>query len=198
MHNPTLSDEHELLLKLRSGDIRAFNTIYDMYADTLVDKLHRLIKIESIVEELHQDTFLRLWNIREKIDPDTNLRAYLFTIARNLTIDFYRKAAKNKKLEEQLALHVQLSYDHIEPLLNSKETGHILERLVSLLPPQRQKVFRMIKFQGMSYEEAAIYFGVSISTIKDHMAKSTDFLKKQLIENHPYITLSVIAYYILH
>lgn len=191
-------DERELLLRLRDGDHIAFRTIYDVYADVLIYKLHKLIKIDTAVEELHQDTFMRLWNARAHLDENTNLKAYLFTIARNLAIDFYRKAAKDKVLERQLALHIQLSYDHIEPLLQNKETRQLLDELIAQLPPQRQKVFRMIKVEGRSYEEASQHFGVSMSTIKDHMAKSSQFLKQQLSQNYPHITFALLAYLIFN
>ena len=186
-------DEKELLQKLREGEPWALGRVYDSYADTLAYKLHKLIKIDAVVEELHQDVFLRLWNGRRSLTDDINLRAYLFTIAKNLSIDFYRKASKDKELERQLALHLHQSYDHIEPLLNAKETSAILEQLISLLPPQRQRVFRLIKLEGKSYEEASLYFGVSMSTIKDHMAKSSDFLRGELSKKYPHILFGIAA-----
>ncbi|TDQ79254.1 RNA polymerase sigma factor [Sphingobacterium yanglingense] len=192
------TDEEELLNQLRQGDHAAFRAIYDLYADTLVYKLHKLIKIDTIVEELHQDTFMRLWNAREQLQENTQLKAFLFTIARNLAIDFYRKAAKDKELQRNLALHIQLDYDHIEPLLQQKETLLLLEELISKLPPQRQKIFRLIKMEGKSYEEAARHFDVSMSTIKDHMARSSQFLKQQLAQNYPHITFSLLAYIIFN
>lgn len=191
------TDERELLQKLRDGDSSAFEQVYNLYAGPLAYKIHKLIKIQAVVEELHQDSFLRLWNSRKSLTEGTNLKAYLFTIAQNLSIDFYRKASKDKELEKQLAVHINLSYDHIEPLLSYKETSTILEQLISLLPPQRQKVFRLIKLEGKSYEEASVYFGVSISTIKDHMAKSSDFLKGKLSENYPHLLFTIASYIIL-
>jgi len=188
--------EKELLQKLRQGDSSALGQVYDLYADILAYKLHKLVKIDAVVEELHQDVFLRLWNGRNNLTEETNLKAYLFTIAKNLSIDFYRKASKDKELERQLALHLHLSYDHIEPLLDSKETSAILEQLMSLLPPQRQRVFRLIKLEGKSYEEASLYFGVSMSTIKDHMAKSSDFLRGELSKKYPHIIFGIAAYLI--
>lgn len=193
MKTLSVIDEKELLQKLRAGDSWALGQVYDLYADTLAYKLRKLIKIDAIVEELHQDVFLRLWNGRRNLTDDTNLKAYLFTIARNLSIDFYRKASKDKELERQLALHLHQSYDHIEPLLNAKETSAILEQLISQLPPQRQRVFRLIKLEGKSYEEASLYFDVSMSTIKDHMAKSSDFLRGELSKKYPHILFGVVA-----
>lgn len=199
MRNNTLddTDEVELLTRLRQGDQAAFRSIYELYADTLAYKLHKLVKIDAVVEELHQDSFMRLWNAREQLQENTNLKAFLFTIARNLSIDFYRKAAKDKQLHTQLALHIQLAYDHIEPLLQKKETLQLLEELIAKLPPQRQKIFRMIKIEGKSYEEASRHFEVSMSTIKDHMAKSSQFLKQQLSQNYSHIAFGLLACLIL-
>lgn len=194
MNVPREIDETELLRRLREGDRVAFQMVYDRYADLLAYKLHKLIKLDAAVEELHQDVFVRLWNARGQLDEDVNIKAYLYTIAKNLSIDFYRKAAKNKELERQLALHIQLSYDHIEPLLNSKETKEVLEKLIAQLPPQRQKVFRMVRIDGKTYEETSQHFGVSVSTVKDHMAKSTQFLKQQLVENYPHIAFGLMAF----
>lgn len=189
-------DDRELLLRLQNGDVIAFDIIYTHYADIIALRLHRLIKLPAIVEEIHQDVFIRLWNHRNNIDPNTVLRAYLFTIARNLAIDFYRKAARDKELESQLVDYVTHSYNHIDTLLNYKETKEIIESVISKLPPRRQQVFRMIKMEGKSYIEASQYFGVSMSTIKDHMEKSAEFLKHQLKQNYPHITFTISAYLI--
>ncbi|HEX7757159.1 MAG TPA: sigma-70 family RNA polymerase sigma factor [Niabella sp.] len=185
-------NESELLKRLREGDARAFEQVYQLYAAMLAYKLHKLVKIPAVVEELHQDIFLKLWNSRSNLAATTNLKAYLFTIARNTAIDFYRKASKDKELEKQLVYHMSKAYDHIEPLINSKETLAALDHLISLLPPQRQRVFRLIKLEGKSYEEASAFFGVSISTIKDHMAKSADFLKGQLSKKYPDLLFGLV------
>lgn len=190
-------DERDLLLAMQNGDTAAFDAIYAMYGEMLALRLHQLIKLPHIVEELHQDTFIRLWNHRNNLEVNTSIKAYLFTIARNLAIDFYRKAAKDKELESQLINQLTLSYNHIDALLNHKETKEIIEGMIAMLPPRRQAVFRMIKMEGKSYKEASSHFGVSMSTIKDHMEKSADFLKTQLRDNYPHITFFIFASLIL-
>ncbi|WP_176141079.1 RNA polymerase sigma factor [Sphingobacterium nematocida] len=191
MHCPI--DDTELVLGLKKGEPWAYEEVYDQYADTLTYKLYRLVKRTEIVEELLQDTFLKLWNGRKNLTNETNIKAYLLVIAKNLAIDFFHRASKDKELERQLLLHVRVSYDHIQPLLEEKETLEVLEKLISQLPPQRQRVFRLIKLEGKTYEEASQYFGVSISTIKDHMAKSAVFLRDEIAKNHPEILFSLLV-----
>lgn len=191
MEYPYYNDDAVLLARLRQGDHHAFEAIYNRYATILAYKLNKLLKIREVVQETHQDVFARLWDAREQIQPDTNLKAYLYTIARNLAIDFYRKAARQRELEVQLAQQVCLTYDHIEPLLSYHETTEILESLISMLPLQRQRVFRLIKQEGKTYEEASLQLGISINTVKDHMRKSTLFLKNQLTQHYPHITYAI-------
>lgn len=191
---PIYSDQ-ELLQRMQQGDALAFDLIYQRYAKKLLSKLYRLIKVETVIEEIHQDIFVRLWNARTNLTDDINLQAYLYTIARNLTINFYKKAARDKELDRQLELSMEIVYDHIEPLMDYKETAQILEQVISLLPPQRQKVFRMIKIEGKSYQETSEHFGVSLSTVKDHMAKSADFLKHHLKNNYSQVLIGIIASY---
>lgn len=193
MKTPSHSDDSDLLALMRMGDHHAFEVVYNRYATILAYKLTKLIKIRDVAQELHQEAFARLWDAREQIQPDTNLKAYLYTITRNLAIDFYRKAARRRELENQLAQHVSLSYDHIEPLLSLSETAGILEELIGMLPAQRQRIFRLVKQEGKTYEEASVLLGISINTVKDHMRKSTLFLKNQLTQNYPHITYGLLA-----
>lgn len=197
MTNPSCGGDVVLLTRMRAGDHLAFEAIYNRYADLLAYKLHKLLKIKDIVQEVHQDVFARLWDARHAIEPDTNIKAYLYTIARNLAVDFYRKAARERELESRLAQQVCVAYDHIEPLLSYHETREILETLIGMLPVQRQRVFRLIKQEGKSYEEASMQLGISINTVKDHMRKSTVFLKTQLTEHYPHITYFLAAAAIL-
>lgn len=169
-----------LLVTLQLGDVKAFDRIYEAYGRLMARKLHQLVRIPEQVEEIHQDVFTALWVQRESLEGVQSLKAYLFTIVRHKVIDFYRKASRDKALQKELVHWASFSYEHIEAVLEDKENAALLESLVAQLPPQRQKVFRMIKIEGKSYAEAAAYFEVSMSTIKDHMARSSEFFKQQL------------------
>lgn len=192
MYDLPLRNADDMLSSLRSGDIEAFNTLYSRYSEIIAYKLKRLIKLSSVVEEIHQDVFIKFWNHREQIEDGTNIEAYLNTIARNLVIDFYRKAARDKEIQQELISYFEDSYEHIESLLFEKENDELLNKIISKLPIQRQRVYRMIKIEGKSYAEAASYFNVSLSTIKDHMAKSSQFVKNTIIAKYPDLLIFLI------
>lgn len=176
-------DEKELLLQLRSGDQKAFNVLYQAYERKVYYNLKKLVHIPEIAAELHQDVFLKVWNKREYLDPDRSFEGFLVHITKNCAIDFYRKAARDKQLTDQLALQMTELHDPITDSIALKETNHALEKAISKLPPQRGLVFRRIKMEHESYENAAWHFGVSVGTIKDHMAKALQFVRTEVINS---------------
>lgn len=190
-------DEKALLQRLREGDYAAFDAIYQSYARLVAYKLHKLVKIPEIVEELHQDIFLKVWAQRQHLGNEVSFKPYLLRMAGNASIDFFRKAAKDRKLEEQLMAQLSELYDQFEERIDFSEADQTVRQVIAKLPPQRQKVFILCKLEGKSYEYAAEHFGVSLSTIKDHMAKSMQFLRQELIDKYPSIVLLLLATAIL-
>lgn len=188
--------EKELLSRLRSGDQSAFNVLYQAYERKVYYNLKKIVHIPEIAAELHQDVFLKVWNKREYLDIETPFEAFLLTIARNSAIDFYRKAARDKKLTDQLILLMTEVYDPIADIMALKETSSALETAISKLPPQRRLVFRRIKMENESYESTAKHFGVSIGTIKDHMAKAIHFLRTEISDSKlltfPVVIISMV------
>lgn len=172
--------EKDLLLKLRDSDYTAFNVLYDSYAQITLSRLRRLVQIPEVVEELHQDVFMKIWEERERLPENIPLQAIVFQKAKSLAYNFYRKAALDKELHDKLMSTSTELYNELEDYINFKETNALLNEVIARLPEQRQKVFTRIKIDGRSYEEAAEEFGISLSTVKDHMTRALKFLRNEL------------------
>ncbi|WP_316820383.1 RNA polymerase sigma factor [Pedobacter gandavensis] len=186
--------EKALLIKLKAGDQKAFNTLYQVYERKVYYNLRKLIHIPEIVGELHQDVFLKIWNKRIELNEELPFEGFLITISRNCAIDFYRKAARDKKLTDQLALMMTELHDPITDSIALKETSRALEAAIDKLPPQRALVFRKIKLDDQSYEHAAWHFGVSKGTIKDHMAKAMNFLRREISNSRIFFFIALIIF----
>lgn len=173
-------DEVQLLLRLRDGDDLAFGQIYDRYKARLGYSLLRLLKSEVLAEELLQDVFMKVWEHRAAIDPTRSFKAYLYRIAENMAYDFFRRAAREKEiLQEIIAANTEL-YTHVEESLLKKENIAFLERLLAQLPSQRKKIFVACKLEGKSYKEVAEEFGISTTTVNDHIQKAMECLKANI------------------
>ena len=176
----TTEQEREILLRMKQGDELAFEKIYRLYSPKLYGKLLRLLKSVPQTEEILQDVFLKIWEYRSFIDPEKSFNAFLFKIAENKAYDFFRKAARDKKLEAELIALSTINYIALEEFVADNEKLVLLENAISKLPPQRQQVFRLCKLEGKSYKEVSELLGISLSTISDHIVKATKSIREHL------------------
>lgn len=170
-------DEKLLLNRLKAGNVTAFSEIYAKYGCSLHRNILSLVKLRDEAEEIHQEVFVRLWKYRENIDADRPLQSYLVKIAKNLVVDYYKKAAKDRELQQKMALQLTMHVNDVEESMLRHELEMVMEQIISQLPPQRQRIYRYIKLEQNSYQDAADYFCTSLGTIKDHMAKAAKFVR---------------------
>src|SRR5689334_1426562 len=88
--------ELALVRRLRAGDLAAFDAIYDAYNPRLFSFLLRMTKNRAAAEDLLEDMWLRLVSHGETLAPDTRLGPWLFTVARNLMLSYYRSRSREK------------------------------------------------------------------------------------------------------
>ena len=175
--------ERRLLTELQNSNETAFGKLYTMYSPRLMGRLVNLVKSETIAADLLQETFVRLWNVRHTIDPDQSFRSYLFCIAENLVVDFFRKAARDIRLRNALFGKAVEEYVHVEEWICQKEQAALLQQAIEMLPAQRRQVFQLVKQECRSYAEVSQLLSISPSTISDHIVKATKFIRNILEGN---------------
>lgn len=186
-------NEIEVLIQLKAGNAEAFALIYDHYKYKITNNLLRLLRSEELAEEVLQELFVKIWDTRQQLDPEKSFRAYLFRIAENMVIDYYRKAARDKKVRDKLTGTGSELYSHIEETIFSRESALILQGAIDLLPPQRKHVFTLCKLEGRSYKEVSEMLGISHSTINDHLLKANKFLKQHLNSGSGTVTTVLVG-----
>ena len=88
--------------KLKRGSYEAFDTLYDMYADSLYGfaLLHTKSSVQA--EDIVQETFLKLWNMRASLSVEGSFKSMLFTIAKNHVIDVFRQQINRPDFEDYI------------------------------------------------------------------------------------------------
>ena len=170
-------DERDLLARLQEGDKNAFVAIYDRYKDALAMRLLYLLKSEALAEEALQDLFVKIWDRRATIEPDKSFKAYLFRIAESITYDIFRKASLQRNVFAKLMDANDGWYTHIEETIIHSENSQILDAMLQRLPSKRRKIFVACKLEGKGYKEVAQEYGISTTTVNDHIQKATQYLK---------------------
>lgn len=170
-----------LLCKLRDGDTLAFEEIYKMLAPQLYQRLLRLFKDTTTVEEIVQDTFLKLWEKRQKIDPEQGFKTYVYRIADHLAIDLFRKISRDKALQEELWASTVSFCLQTEETMIGKEQHQLVVQAIQRLSPKRRQVVLMCKLEGRSYQEVADAMGISVSTVSNQLVKAIKEIKRYVL-----------------
>ena len=188
-----------LLWQLKEGHEPAFNALYLAYSKPLYQKINRVVKDDSVADELLQDLFLKVWKMREDIRPEQSFVSFLHTVAKNLVYDYFRKISKDKRLHERLLVNAVDYYLQTEEALIGKETSDIIQQAISRLSESRRKVFILCKMEGKSYQEAADILGITVATVNSHMVSSIRSIKEYLHKNQEIgtiiITLALLSTY---
>lgn len=171
---------NKLIVKLSLGNVDAFTELYDVYSRQLYRNLYRLVKDEFVAEELLQDLFLKIWEHREKIDPEKSFKSFLYKVAENLVYTHYRKLAKDKRMVDKLTLVPNDFTPDPEEIMIRKEGHNLLRMAIENLSPQRKQIYTLCKLEGKSYDEVSTELGISPSTIQDHIVKGNKAVKKFL------------------
>lgn len=185
-------NETELLLRMRNGSHQAFRELYERYSGRIYGNILKLVKNKDAAQELLQEVFTKIWENRETITIKTSFSAYLFTVSKHMVYNFMRHLSVVRKAEADLSAAHEELYRHIEENLRYREIQEIIDRAIDALPPQRQRIYRMCKLDGKSYEEVSNALGISSSTVNDHIVKATRFVKQQLV-NSGHLTPVFIA-----
>jgi RNA polymerase sigma factor (sigma-70 family) len=173
--------ELELVRRLRAGDTAAFDVVYDEFNARLFNFLARLMRSRDRAEDLLEETWLRLVANAERLQPDTRLGPWLFTVARNLYVSYCR----SRMLEESYGADgidlwpATCSTSPFEQTAVNEFTGRVETALASL-PPMYREVLLLVAIEGLEPSEAAVVCGVSAATMRQRLKRARDLLARRL------------------
>lgn len=178
--NDTPYHDSDLLLKLAEGDENAFAALYARYKPALTAFIVTFVKSPEMAEDLSQEVFIKIWELRRQLSQVISFRAYLFTAARNHTLNILKKAAHEEMARAEIIRHIQQLRSEVEEELLSKEYEEHLSRILQELPAQSRRVFHLCREQYKSYSEVASMLGISRNAVKKHMVRSMKTLRESL------------------
>lgn len=171
----TVSDEKELLRKLRDGDENAFNQLYHSYARKLAGKLIYLLKSDELAQDVLQDVFLKIWSSREMIDAELSFSGLLHKMATNLSRNIVRKNLYDQSLRS--SIDPDPSYNPMDDADNTSQAKVLLDMALSKLTERQREIYILHKLDGRSYQEISEQLNISVSAINHHLQKANKQLK---------------------
>ena len=173
-----LNNDAALLELLRQGDAEAYVELYDRYHAGLHAWLLSFVKIPAIAQDIVQEVFMKIWEIRGRLQPHQSFPAFIYRIARNRAINMLGKISTDHKLRKQLMFRLQESAENPEQQLLWQQYQLLLGMAIRELPRQRQKIYTLCRQEGKTYDEAAMELGISRNTVKEHMVMAMKDIKE--------------------
>lgn len=183
-----------LVKELINGNEMAFRKLFDSYRNDLYKFSLSMVCSEDHAEEIVQDVFMKIWIKRESLNPEMSFKSYLFTITRNKTIKFLKKAANNRKLREAVFYGKQKFVNSTDLYVRELELEALKKEAMDKLSPKRRIIFEMSRNENKSYEEIADELGISISTVRNQMSTSLEILRDFILKNKE-IGLGLLLFY---
>jgi RNA polymerase sigma-70 factor (ECF subfamily) len=175
--------EVKLLKLLKTGDADAYRQLYNKYHAALYVYILRFVKIPELAEDVLQDVFIKIWEIRERVDSTLSFQAYLYRISRNCVFKLIKKIAADERLRAELAAHMSIEAREADVQLQWQQYEQILQTAVNQLPPQRQNIFKLCRQEGKKYEEVAAELHISRNTVKEHMVLAVRSIKDYVYQH---------------
>jgi len=177
MDSLTNSDE-VLMQRYSEGDIAAFEELYTRYKAPVYRYMLKLCRNEAIAEELFQEVWVKLINARQNYIVSAKFTTYLYKLAHNHFIDYYRK--QNIRIVPEQSDETEEFIDtncNPEQQLQMEQTIEQFNQILNSLPQEQREVFLLKEETGMSLQEIAGTIGVNYEAAKSRLRYAINKLR---------------------
>ena len=167
------------------SDEKALDELFQIYYDKLFTSSYVIVKSKDLAEEVVADVFYKIWQNREKLQEIKSLDNYLFVSVKNQSLNYVEKENRMGKDSIDEVLNNQLKDDYTaEDLMVSLEMQYKIAKAIESLPPKCKEIFKLIRFEGLKYKEAAEKLNLSLNTVDAQMGIAMKKLS-QLLNYQP-------------
>jgi RNA polymerase sigma-70 factor, ECF subfamily len=176
--------DEELMQRYGGGDAGAFETLYRRHRGPMYRFLLRQVGDAATAEELFQDVWMRVIDSRGRYQPRARFSSWVYAIAHNRLMDFYRASGRAKFLaqEESAEALAALPADAIpaDALIDRKRAAERLLAALDKLPEVQREAFLLQQEGELSVEEIGAATGVSRETAKSRLRYAIAKLRASL------------------
>lgn len=171
-------DDKELLNSVAAGDEQAFRLLFERYRMPFYTACLKLSGAREVAEEVVQETFIRIWEKRAYLRELEQAKGYLYQVFRNVLFAYFRQLATQKKKEGAiLEFYGDDGEEGIHEKIRMEARLALIQDTIQYLTPQQAEVFRLIRLEGLSRNEAAQRLGISPNTVRNLLAGATNTLR---------------------
>ena len=180
MKKNSKKSDSELIKEMLKEDHKAFTALYDRYVPRLYTFLQYYFGSTIQIDEVIQETFIKIWENKSLLSESCSFNAYLIQIAKNYVYNSYRSILQKEKFKRNL-----------DEYINYKELAEIISKGIESLPPIQKEVFIMSREKGLSHQDISEQLNISKRTVEQHIYKALKHLKQISYHFEP-LAISII------
>ena len=182
MHISQPYPDKELLMMIADGDETAFRQLFTSYLPKLYPLIFKIVKQESVAEDIFQETFLRLWIYRHKLPEIENPRAWIFRIAYHQAFTWLRKDSMRQKTTQAFgeSAATAVNAQETEQVLSFRKLENLVKEAIRRMPAQQQRVYLLSRERGLKTDEIAREMNLSVQSVKNTMVRALKTIEGHL------------------
>lgn len=172
--------DNELVLLVCRGEEMAFDMLYRRHHRTMYQYAVKLLKDSDVSADIVQSVFVKLWEHKEYLSPEVNIKAYLYSMVRNRVVNYIRdnrsRLVHNYRIVQENGMVEEVDVlGQFEDIVRHKE----LRKAMESLPPQQRKILQF-RFEGKTNRQIAKEQNLSLNTVNVHFRLGLNALKSIL------------------
>jgi RNA polymerase sigma-70 factor (ECF subfamily) len=184
---PDPDDFAEWCRRLAASDRDAYAEVFEALYDPLFRYVQSITKDAAAARDVTQDVFVRLWDVRDRLDPSQSLEAYLYRTARNLAYNHERdRATKTDKADDVRRSNARPA---VPPPPDVAMEGERLESAlrawIADLPERQREAIVLSRFEGLSHDQIAEVMDIAPRTVNNHIVRALERLRRRVQDYKP-------------
>jgi RNA polymerase sigma-70 factor (ECF subfamily) len=173
--------EKILIENVKHSDKDSFKKLYLQYHPVLFRFVVSRVHDEDIAEDIVQDTFVRVWEIRQSLASDKSFFSLIAKVSSNLSKDHFKHEAVRLRHKENITEIYDRQSDKPDKQLETEFIKkNILNIIHQYLPLKQRTIFLLSRIEGKSNEEIAEMLGISQRTVENQLYRALKTLKKKI------------------
>lgn len=182
--NP-IQDNAQLCQRLQASDRGAFSALFQEMHEALLRYAWQVTQDEAAAQDVVQEAFVKLWQVRMDLDTEKSIRGLLYTIVRNRALNHRRTPLFDATPLEYVENGIPDESIMPEANLDAETLQAKLRQWISELPARRREAFELSRYHGLSHDEISQMMALSPATVNRHIVLALQTLRDRLKQFAP-------------
>lgn len=166
--------------RIRKSDHEAFAELYRATNEALLRYAWQLTHTEDAARDIVQEAYLKLWSVRNTLDPKRSLKSLLYTIVHNRAINYRRDRRQLVMISAADGMDWEPAHNSTEEQFELNLLNEQVHNWVEEMPPRRREAFLLSRMHDLSHQEIAEIMQLSPGTVNKHIVLGLNDLRNRL------------------